>query len=102
VQDEIALKEENEHLEKQVQTISRQYHETCHELEKVKTENDALVETVHHQEQQIQNLNENLNAFQKLYNDLEEKFNKVIKFIEKMNLKEKLNAFLQTHHRHTL
>lgn len=94
VEDEVALQRENERLQREVQTIGNQYHGVCHELKATKQEKDTLSATVKEQEQQLHTLTEKLTALQKLHKALEDKFNKVMKFVESLNLKEKLNAFL--------
>ena len=45
--------------------------------------------------EQIRSLNENLTAVQSALKALQEKYDKVLKFIEKMQLKEKLEEFLK-------
>ena len=101
VADEVALQRENTRLRHEVQSIGNQYHGVCRELQNVKEDNTLLTTKVQEQSAQIQTLAENLTALQKLYKALEDKFNRVVKFIESMKLKEKLDAFLQREHKHT-
>ena len=101
VADEAALQRENTRLRHEVQSIGKQYHGVCRELQDVKEDSTLLTTKVQEQSAQIQTLIENLTALQKLHKALEDKFNHVMKFIESMKLKEKLDAFLQREHKHT-
>ena len=97
VADEVALQRENEQLRHEVQTIGNQYHGVCHDLETVTAERDTLTRAVQQQAVQIQTLNEKLTVLQKLHQALTDRFNRVMRFIEQMKLKEKLDAFLRPH-----
>lgn len=97
VADEVALQRENEQLRHEVQTIGNQYHGVCHDLETVTAERDTLTRAVQQQAVQIQTLNEKLTVLKKLHQALTDKFNRVMRFIEQMKLKEKLEAFLRPH-----
>ncbi len=94
VADEVALQKENDRLQREVQNLGNQYHGVCRDLETVKAEKDSLAVTVLEQSAQIHTLTEKLTALQKIHKAIEEKYNRVMKFIESMNLKEKLDAFL--------
>lgn len=101
VADEVALKHENKRLEKENIHIGNQLHTASMELMTVKEEGAALENTVEEQKQKISTLTEKLTTLQKLYQALEDKYNKVIDFIKRHKLKEKLEEFLKpkTHHR---
>ena len=64
-------------------------------------ENTQLKADAEDSKEQIRSLNENLTAVQSALKALQDKYDKVLKFIEKMQLKEKLDEFLkpviQTH-----
>ena len=86
VVDEVALKDENEKLHREVLNLGNQYHGVCRKLEQV-------TEMMEQQKVEIHTLTEKLTALQKLHKVLEEKFNRVMQFIENLHLKEKLDAF---------
>ena len=95
VQSETELKNENDRLSRENNNISNQ----CHVLEKEKAElfeeNTQLKSDAKDSKEQIRSLNESLNAVQSALKALQEKYDKVLKFIEKMQLKEKLEEFLK-------
>ena len=95
VADEVALKNENERLEKENIHIGNQLHAASMELVEVKEERAVLENAVEEQKQKISTLTEKLTTLQKLYQALEDKYNKVIDFINRHNLKEKLEEFLK-------
>ena len=101
VQSETELKNENFRLSKENNMISNQ----CHVLEKEKAalieENTQLKSDVEDDKEQIHSLNENLTAVQSALKALQEKYDKVLKFIENNKLKEKLEEFLKPiiHHK---
>ena len=101
VADEVALKHENKRLEKENIHIGNQLHTVSMELVAVKEERAALENAVEEQKQKISTLTEKFTTMQKLYQALEDKYNKVIDFIKRHKLKEKLEEFLKpkTHHR---
>ena len=95
VQSETELKNEKFRLSQKNNDISNQ----CHVLEKEKAElfeeNTQLKSDAEDSKEQIRSLNENLTAVQSALKVLQEKYDKVLKFIEKMQLKEKLEEFLK-------
>ena len=95
VQSETELQEENCKLSKEIDIKSFQ----CNTLEKEKAEiieeNTQLKDDAEDSKEQIRSLNENLTAVQSALKALQEKYDKVLKFIEKMQLKEKLEEFLK-------
>lgn len=101
VQFETELKEENFRLSQKNNDISNQ----CNILEKEKAElieeNTQLKADAEDSKEQIRSLNENLTAVQSALKALQDKYDKVLKFIEKMQLKEKLEEFLKPviHHK---
>ncbi len=95
VQSETELKNKNFRLLQENTDISNQ----CYVLEKEKAvlfeENTQLKADAEDSKEQIRSLNENLTAIQSALKVLQEKYDKVLKFIEKMQLKEKLEEFLK-------
>ena len=98
VADEVALKDENEKLRRDMQNIGNQYHGVCQELQQVTETNTQLNEIITEQKEKIHTLTENLTALQKLHKALEEKLDRVMQFIESLHLKEKLDTFLHRKH----
>ena len=94
VSDEIALKNENAKLKTEIQNLGNQYHGVCESLKQVTNNNQHLTETVKEQAAEINTLSDKLTALQKLHKALEDKFARVMQFIENLHLKEKLDAFL--------
>lgn len=101
VQSETELKEDNYRLSKEIDIKSFQ----CNVLEKEKAElieeNTKLKSDAEDSKEQIRSLHENLTAVQSALKALQDKYDKVLKFIEKMQLKEKLEEFLKPviHHK---
>ncbi len=102
VSDEIVLKNENNRLSNenagqayQIQTLTASV-KTLQE-EKVALENEVseVKSVVDEKSQQIALLNNDLNNSYSLLKALEEKYDRVMKFIENMKLKEKLEEFLK-------
>ena len=94
VSDEVALKNENAKLKTEIQNLGNQYHGVCESLKQVTNNNQHLTETVKEQAAEINTLSDKLTALQKLHKALEDKFARVMQFIENLHLKEKLDAFL--------
>ena len=101
VQSETELKNKNFRLLQENTDISNQ----CYVLEKENAElieeNMQLKTDAEDSKEQIRSLNENLTVVQSALKALQEKYDKVLKFIEKMQLKEKLEEFLKPviHHK---
>ena len=95
VADEVALQQENKRLEKENIHIGNQLHTASMELMTVKEERAVLENAVEEQKQKISTLTEKFTTLQKLYQALEDKYNKVIDFIKRHKLKEKLEEFLK-------
>ncbi len=95
VQSETELKNENFRLSQMNTDISNH----CHVLEKEKAElfeeNTHLKADAEDSKEQIRSLNENLTTVQSALKALQEKYDKVLKFIENNKLKEKLEEFLK-------
>lgn len=95
VQSETELKNENFRLSQKNNDISNQ----CNILEKEKAvlfeENKQLKSDAEDNKEHIRSLNENLTAVQSALKALQDKYDKVLKFIEKIQLKEKLEEFLK-------
>ena len=95
VQSEMELKNENYRLSQENDNISNQCHVLKKEKAELTEENTQLKADVEDSKQQIRSLNENLTVVQSALKALQEKYEKVLKFIEKMQLKEKLEEFLK-------
>ena len=95
VQSEMELKNENYRLSQENDNISNQCHVLKKEKAELTEENTQLKADVEDSKQQIRSLNENLTAIQSVLKALQDKYDKVLKFIEKMQLKEKLEEFLK-------
>lgn len=95
VQSETELKDDNYRLSKENNMISNQ----CHVFEKEKVvlieENTQLKSDAEDSKGQIRSLNDNLTAVQSALKALQDKYDKIMRFIEKMQLKEKLEEFLK-------
>ena len=95
VQSETELKNENSRLSQKNNDISNK----CHFLEKEKAElveeNTQLKSDAEDNKEQIRSLNDNLTAVQSALKVLQEKYDRVLKFIENNKLKEKLEEFLK-------
>jgi len=95
VQSETELKNENYRLSQKNTDISNHCHVLKKEKAELTEENTQLKDDVEDSKQQIRSLNENLTAIQSAFKTLQDKYDKVLKFIEKMQLKEKLEEFLK-------
>ena len=94
VADEVDFAEENEMLKKENEVVSLQVHTLSDDVRILKEERYQL-------EKQIENKDEELIQTKSLLKALQEKFDRVMDFIKRHNLKEKLEEFLKpkTHHR---
>lgn len=94
VADEIALRNENTKLSAENGRLGNQLHSVSAELKEVKTENAALRTKVSEQEQHIDNLKGELSNLQRLYAALQEKVEKIMRFVEQHKLVKALEDFL--------
>lgn len=94
VADEIALRNENTKLSVENGRLGNQLHSVCAELKEVKTENTALQTKVSEQEQHINDLKGELSNLQRLYAALQERVEKIMRFVEQHNLAKTLEDFL--------
>ena len=94
VADDVRLVEENEKLKKENEVVSSQVHTLTNDVMCLKQERYEL-------EKRIENKENELTQTKSLLKALQEKFDRVIDFINRHNLKEKLEEFLKpkTHHR---
>ena len=81
-------------MKTEILNLGNQYHGVCETLKQVNNNNIHLMETVKEQAAEINTLSDKLTALQKLHKTLEDKFARVMQFIENLHLKEKLDAFL--------
>ena len=96
VSDEIHLRDENERLGNQVHSLSA-------DVLALKEENAALKSEAAEKDNQLSAVNMELAESKSLLKTLQDKFDRVMKFIEQQRLKEKLEEFLKPviHHKHS-
>ena len=95
VQSETELKNENFRISRENDNISNQCHVLQNKNEELTRENLQLKKDAAESIQHIKTLTENLTTVQSALKALQDKYDKVLKFIEKMQLKEKLEEFLK-------
>ena len=88
VADEVALAEENEELKKENEVVSAQVHTLSEDVMLLKQERYEL-------EKRIEDNERELTQTKSLLKALQEKFDRVMDFIKRHNLKEKLEEFLK-------
>lgn len=88
VEDEITLKNENNRLSLENSRLGNQVHI-------LQNRNDEIENILAEKDSQLTTLNAELSQTKSLLKSLQDKLNKVLKFIEVHNLKEKLEAFLK-------
>ncbi len=96
VADEVALRDENARLAAENGRLCEQLHTARTVLNDVKTENAALRTKVSEQEQQIVSLGSELSNLQRLYAALQERVEKIMRFVEQQKLSDKLKCFMNT------
>lgn len=96
VSDEIELRDKNEKLSNQVHSLSA-------DVLALKEENAALKSEAAEKDNQLSAVNMELAESKSLLKTLQDKFDRVMKFIEQQRLKEKLEEFLKPviHHKHS-
>ena len=94
VADEVALRDENARLSAENVRLGDQLHTARTELQEVKTENAALRTKVSKQEQQIVSFKAELSNLQRLYAALQERVEKIMRFVEQHKLGKALQEFL--------
>ncbi len=101
VADERALLERNKHLAAENANIGNQVHKLTDEIKalkeksaKLSEDNDDLKKTVEEKSAEITRVTEELTALQKLHKDLQDKWEKVMKFIQEHSLKEQWEKYI--------
>ena len=88
VEDEIAMQNENNRLSLENSRLGNQVHI-------LQNKNSEIENTLAEKDNQLTAVNTELSQTKALLKTLQEKFNKIMRFIEQYNLKEKLEAFLK-------
>ncbi|MCM1330816.1 MAG: plasmid recombination protein [Ruminococcus sp.] len=88
VEDEVALKNENNCLSLENSRLGNQVHT-------LQNRNTEIENILAEKDNQLSAVNEELSKTKSLLKSLQDKFNKVMKFIKNHNLKEKLETFLK-------
>lgn len=88
VEDEVVLKNENNRLSLENSRLGNQVHI-------LQNRNDEIENILAEKDSQLTNVNAELSQTKSLLKTLQDKFNKIMRFIEVHNLKEKLEAFLK-------
>ena len=101
VADERALLERNQRLAAENKNIGNQLHELTDEIKalkdksvKLSKDNDDLKKTVEEKNAEITRVTGELTALQKLHKDLQDKWEKVMKFIQEHSLKEQWEKYI--------
>ena len=95
VEDEIALRDENAKLKSEHTRIGNQVHTLTAEIISLKEEHSSLFKTVEEKSQEVSELRHELTETKSLLSSLREKFDRVMKFIESLNLKQRFEEFLK-------
>lgn len=95
VEDEVALRDENIKLRSENVWIGNQVHTLTAEIIALKEERQRLTEELTEQRNEAAVLNMELKKTRSVLQVLQEKFDKVMRFIESLNLKKRLDEFLK-------
>lgn len=95
VEDEVALRDENTKLKTENARIGNQLHNLTAEIIALKEERENLSKTVDVKSQEVLELRHELTETKSLLSSLREKFDKVMRFIESLDLKKRLEEFLK-------
>lgn len=95
VEDEVALRDENAKLKSENVRIGNQVHTVTAEIIALKEERQRLIEELTEQRNEAAVLNTELKKSRSMFQALQEKFDKVMRFIESLNLKQRLEEFLK-------
>ena len=95
VEDEVALRDENAKLKSENARIGNQVHALTAEIIALKEERQKLTEELTEQRNETAVLNTELKKSRSMFQALQEKFDKVMRFIESLNLKQRLEEFLK-------
>lgn len=95
VEDEVALRDENAKLKSENSRIGNQIHTLTAEIIALKEERQKLTEELTEQRNETAVLNTELKKSRSMFQALQEKFDKVMRFIESLDLKQRLEEFLK-------
>lgn len=95
VEDEVALRDENAKLKSENTRIGNQVHTLTAEIIALKEERQRLTDELTEQRNETVVLNTELKKSRSMFQALQEKFDKVMRFIESLNLKQRLEEFLK-------
>lgn len=95
VEDEVALRDENAKLKSENARIGNQVHALTAEIIALKDERKRLTDELTEQRHEVSVLNTELKKSRSMFQALQEKFDKVMRFIESLNLKKRLEEFLK-------
>ena len=95
VEDEVALRDDNTKLKSENTRIGNQVHTLTAEIISLKGERQRLSEELTEQRNKAAVLNTELKKSRSMFQALQEKFDKVMKFIESLDLKKRLEEFLK-------
>ncbi|MDE5994153.1 MAG: plasmid recombination protein [Oscillospiraceae bacterium] len=95
VEDEVALRNENAKLKSENARIGHQVHTLTAEIISIKEERETLSKTVAEKSQEVSELRQELTETKSLLSSLREKFDRVMRFIESLNLRKRLEEFLK-------
>ena len=95
VEDEVALRDENAKLKSENTRIGNQVHTLTAEIIALKEERQRLSEELTEQKSAVAVLNTELKKSRSMFQALQEKFDRVMRFIESLNLRQRLEEFLK-------
>lgn len=95
VEDDVVLRDENAKLKSENARIGNQVHTLTAEIITIKQERETLTKTVEAKSQEVLELRHELTETKSLLSSLREKFDKVMRFIESLDLKKRLEEFLK-------
>lgn len=95
VEDEVALRDENIKLKSENGRIGNQVYNLTAENIVLKKERETLTKTVEVKSREVLELRHELTKAKSLLSSLREKLDKVMRFIESLNLKKRLEEFLK-------
>lgn len=93
VEDEVALRDENTKLKSENARIGNQVHALTAEIIALKDERKRLTDELTEQRHEVSVLNTELKKSRSMFQALQEKFDKVMRFIESLNSKKRLEEF---------
>lgn len=95
VEDEVVLRDENAKLKSENSRVGNQVHKLTAEIIALKEERQGLTKELTERRNEAAVLNTELKKSRSMFQALQEKFDKVMRFIESLNLKQQLEEFLK-------